>query len=262
MPILSSPTTDAAERWHPIPDCPGYEASDQGRVRSVDRTTTNTLGVAKKYRGRVIKPFPNTVSGRAQVRLSFGPTQRTYLVTALVLAAFVGPRPGDGYDACHNNGDPLDDRLDNLRWDTHSENMLDVIRHGRHNHAGKTHCKNGHPYDEKNTITSKDGRRSCRICVYAAIARYEARKAAESAPRDADGNPLPPEPKKPYRKANPVSSQARLERTRARNAAKRAAEQAAGGPSPDQLEARRKYQREYMRARRARKAAEGATQVA
>ncbi len=27
-----------------------------------------------------------------------------------------------------------------------------------------THCKRGHPYDEENTITFKDGRRTCRQC--------------------------------------------------------------------------------------------------
>jgi hypothetical protein len=133
---------------------------------------------------------------------------------------------------------------------------------GRHNNAGKTHCPHGHPYDEKNTYITKDGRRSCRKCTAGAVQRWRERLAAENAPRDAEGNPLPPEPKKPYRKANPVSSEARLERTRARNAAKRAAEQAAGGPSPDELEVRRKYQREYMRDRRARERAEKIAAVA
>lgn len=249
------------ENWKRIPDWPSYEVSDLGRVRSCDRVIQTSAG-PKRYRGKVIKSFPNTHSQRAQVRLSEAGRQSTMYVSTLVLAAFVGPRPSPKHDACHNDGNHLDNRLGNLRWDTRSENMLDVIRHGRHNHAGKSHCKNGHPFDEKNTYLTKDKRRSCRKCTADAVARYRQRLQDEAAPRDADGNPLPPEPKKPYRKADPVSSQARLERTRARNAAKRAAEQAAGGPSPDQLEARRKYQREYMRARRARKAAEGATQVA
>lgn len=31
----------------------------------------------------------------------------------------------------------------------------------------KTHCPKGHPYDEVNTILSKDGRRCCRACAKA-----------------------------------------------------------------------------------------------
>lgn len=164
------------ETWSPIPHCPGYEASDQGRIRSVDRTVTSPHRGTQRLRGRVIKAYPNPDSRRAQVRLSFGAEQRTFLVAALVLSAFVGPRP-PGADACHNSGDPVDDRLENLRWDTRSENMLDVIRHGRHNHAGKAACKNGHPFDAANTYLTAKGKRSCRRCSTDAVRRYRARQA-------------------------------------------------------------------------------------
>jgi hypothetical protein len=33
-------------------------------------------------------------------------------------------------EACHENGDETDNRLENLRWDTHSANLLDKRRHG------------------------------------------------------------------------------------------------------------------------------------
>ena len=105
-----------------------------------------------------------------------GKTQ-TMLVSGLVLEAFVGPRP-KGYDACHADDNPLDDRLVNLRWDTHSENMMDVIRQGRHNHAGKPACKNGHKFTPANTIT-RNGKRSCRECGRAAQRRYSKRRRRE-----------------------------------------------------------------------------------
>jgi hypothetical protein len=31
---------------------------------------------------------------------------------------------------CHNDGDPTNDHLDNLRWDTHAANMQDAADHG------------------------------------------------------------------------------------------------------------------------------------
>jgi hypothetical protein len=46
-----------------------------------------------------------------------------------VLEAFVGPCP-EGMQACHNNGNRLDNRLENLRWDTPSANQKDRIHHG------------------------------------------------------------------------------------------------------------------------------------
>lgn len=48
----------------------------------------------------------------------------------LVLIAFVGPCP-EGMECCHEDGDPSNNRLSNLRWDTHQANMDDRERHGR-----------------------------------------------------------------------------------------------------------------------------------
>lgn len=53
-------------------------------------------------------------------------------IHVVILTTFVGPRPS-GMEGCHINGDPADNRLENLRWDTHASNMQDAIRHGTHN---------------------------------------------------------------------------------------------------------------------------------
>lgn len=50
-------------------------------------------------------------------------------VHILVLTAFYGPCP-EGMEGCHHDGDPLNNRLGNLRWDTHVGNVSDSIRHG------------------------------------------------------------------------------------------------------------------------------------
>lgn len=42
----------------------------------------------------------------------------------------------------------------------------------------RTHCSNGHLYDEENTRYTKDGIRKCRTCMRAYNAAYRARKAA------------------------------------------------------------------------------------
>lgn len=49
-----------------------------------------------------------------------------------VLETFVGPCP-EGMECCHfPERDRSNNRLDNLRWDTHHENVLDAVRHGTH----------------------------------------------------------------------------------------------------------------------------------
>jgi predicted XRE-type DNA-binding protein len=52
------------------------------------------------------------------------------LVHTLVLTAFVGPRPAD-HHACHfPDGDPKNNNLTNLRWDTPKGNQVDSKFHG------------------------------------------------------------------------------------------------------------------------------------
>lgn len=64
----------------------------------------------------------------------------------LVLQAFVGPCP-EGMEACHNNGNPADNRLENLRWDTPSSNALDKVKHGTAKHG--TACNNPFPRGDR-----------------------------------------------------------------------------------------------------------------
>lgn len=47
----------------------------------------------------------------------------------LVLESFVGPRPSGMY-CCHNDGNPQNNHVDNLRWDTPKGNSADRYKHG------------------------------------------------------------------------------------------------------------------------------------
>lgn len=78
--------------------------------------------------------------GRVSVCLSMGGKRWQAARSAVILTAFVGPRPtipGKMVDACHNNGDCTDDRLENLRWDTRQANILDAVRHNIKNISWK-----------------------------------------------------------------------------------------------------------------------------
>ena len=63
---------------------------------------------------------------------------RSAPIHALVLEAFVGPRPA-GYYGCHNNNIPGDNRRWNLRWDTPKANSADQIKHGTKRLADRHH---------------------------------------------------------------------------------------------------------------------------
>ena len=79
-----------------------------------------------------------------------------------MLETFVGPAP-EGLIACHNDGNPAHNMLDNLRWDTPSANQLDSTKHGR-TKGSRTHCAKGHEFTEANTLRRKRSGRECRRC--------------------------------------------------------------------------------------------------
>ena len=153
------------ERWFAVPGYEGfYEVSDTGRVRSIDRYVAGRY-VKRLIRGKLLSQ-KLTNKGYPFVWLGLGEKGKSSYRTVhrLVLEAFVGPAP-EGAVACHNNDIQTDNRLENLRWDTRSENQNDIVRNGNHVAANKTHCKRGHEFNEVNTRIRKcDGGRDCRAC--------------------------------------------------------------------------------------------------
>lgn len=115
------------EIWRPIPGYQGvYEASSLGRIKSNDHFRPSPHGRPGIHAGRIFKKTRDRC-GYHRVKLR----GRRIYAHELVLLAFVGPRP-PGLECCHNNGDPSDNRLSNLRWDTISSNRKDTMRHGRY----------------------------------------------------------------------------------------------------------------------------------
>ena len=139
-----------------------YEVSSLGRVRSVDRV--DSAGATRK--GRVLRSG-DQLTGHQVVHLSRASQVTTRTVHRLVLEAFVGPRP-EGMEACHWDGNPRNNRRDNLRWGTRSSNRQDAVRHGTHFAPGRyvTHCPRGHEYLPWNLCPGeyRRGLRVCRSC--------------------------------------------------------------------------------------------------
>lgn len=118
------------EIWKPIKGYEGYyEVSSLGRAKSLERMRWNGRG-SYISAGRILKPSKNTSRSTPYyyVGLSRGGKTTSVSLSVLVCTAFHGPRPdnigGDTDVECmHLNGDSLDNRAENLRWGTHTENM-------------------------------------------------------------------------------------------------------------------------------------------
>lgn len=124
----------SVEIWKPVVGFPKYEVSSWGRVRSFMRSAPHILKGSLRMRP-ACQGGAARRTGAYTVGLMRNRKLCTQTVHKLVLEAFVGPRP-DGMEGCHGDGDATNNRLENLRWDTHQSNTLDSVRHGTH-HGGR-----------------------------------------------------------------------------------------------------------------------------
>lgn len=100
--------------WRTVPETEDlYAVSDDGQVRGPKGILTQHLDT----------------DGYPMVFLRLPSGRKTRTVHRLVLSAFVGPRPR-GLETRHLNGRRTDDRLENLKYGTHAENVADSKRHG------------------------------------------------------------------------------------------------------------------------------------
>lgn len=98
-----------------IPSHPKYAAGSDGSIWSFHAWLPYKMTLTRKPSGHLII-FITRVGQR--------------FVHRLVLEAFIGPRP-EGMICCHYDGNPQNNKPENLRWDTHYGNAQDAIRHRR-----------------------------------------------------------------------------------------------------------------------------------
>jgi hypothetical protein len=112
-----------------VPGFPGYRVGDDGSVWSNIRR----LNLSPRWRRLrpVIFTARNSRETVSYQRVSLRRDKKTYLrfVHRLVLILFVGPCP-PGKECCHNDGNSLNNDLENLRWDTKKANQADRKKHG------------------------------------------------------------------------------------------------------------------------------------
>ena len=124
----------SVELWRDIPGYEGsYQVSSLGRVRSLPRyvpiyDSVRGISYMRPCPGKILRQAVCDRAGHVSVHL--GKYCRGIPVHQLVLLAFQG-WPPVGMEAMHLNGNPKDNRPENLKYGTHSENMTDMYRLGK-----------------------------------------------------------------------------------------------------------------------------------
>lgn len=136
---------DKIEHWRDIPNLEGqYSVSSFGRVKSLERISTNKIGVKYRTHERILLPHTDQ-DGYQIVQIPLNrngePIGRHYPwpVHRVVLLAFIGPRPLGGVTR-HLDDNPKNNHLNNLCYGTPKQNCEDRVKHGRSNTAVGSRC--------------------------------------------------------------------------------------------------------------------------
>lgn len=121
------------EIWKDIPDYEGiYQASNLGRIRSLEKNTRNGISTFKHHEMMILKPYlkqsnKNPRRKNVIITLSKNNIRKTYYVARLVASAFYGK---SDLTINHINGNPLDNRIENLEWCSLEENIRKGFEQG------------------------------------------------------------------------------------------------------------------------------------
>ena len=129
-PRLTGTAAPVAE-WRDIPGCPGYQASDAGEIRSVNRR----LGDGRFSGGKVLAQGTDR-KGYRTVTIRRDGASTTKRVHVLVALAFLGRRP-PGQEILHRNDDKSRNGVTDLRYGTPRRNVLERVRRERRTKSKK-----------------------------------------------------------------------------------------------------------------------------
>lgn len=119
------------EEYREIPELPGYRIGSHGTVWT--RLRFRGLGDGGGFRSYIGTEWrrmkSHSIRGYQTVSLRGNGRYVHKKISQLVLWAFVGPQPAGTY-CRHLDGNPRNDRLENLAYGTPKQNSEDAMRHG------------------------------------------------------------------------------------------------------------------------------------
>lgn len=113
------------EQWRDIPGVPYYQASNWGRLRTLDKRVRCKNGT-RTIKGRILTPTVCKQTGYHQITINRKTTSAHRLIALTWVPGFA-----EGLWIDHLNGVRTDNRPDNLEWVTPSENARRPYALGR-----------------------------------------------------------------------------------------------------------------------------------
>jgi len=157
------------EVWKKVSSAPHVEVSNKGRARTLDRIVLRSSS-PQKIHGQMLKGSVHE-SGHISISLKGGIGKDRDYLHRLIYEEFIGEIP-DGQEVRHWNGNPADNRLENLLIGTRSDQRYDDVRNGVHRYAAKEFCKRGHrlvaPFLIERILEER-GHRTCKPCNWATM---------------------------------------------------------------------------------------------
>ena len=119
------------EVWKDIPDLLNYQASNLGRIRSVEHYIKSNFKNCKqiKRKGRVLKQYKENY---CSITINENGKIKKKLVHRLVASAFI-PNPQNKPCINHKDGNKYNNNIDNLEWCTIQENTKHAYDKGLQN---------------------------------------------------------------------------------------------------------------------------------
>lgn len=120
-----------AEIWKAIPFAPQYQVSSIGNLKSIKRTSITIKDGIEVSRVLKERPIAERVNncGYTRVTLYIKGALKSYSMHRLVASLFI-PNPDNKRTVNHINGNKRDNRVENLEWNTHQENVIHSYRTG------------------------------------------------------------------------------------------------------------------------------------
>ena len=109
------------EIWKVIDGYPNYMVSNLGKVKSLDRYINCPLNGKRLIKGKELKKHLNK-NGYYYVCLTKNGKSKHHTIHSIIAKHFI-PNPENKPCIDHINTDRTDNRVENLRWCTHKENM-------------------------------------------------------------------------------------------------------------------------------------------
>lgn len=117
--LFNLPFVQEPETWKDVKGFEGkYQISSLGRVKSL----------SNNKKEKILKNGINT-TGYLIICLCNNPYYKTFLVHRLMMIAFEKPNILNKSDVNHIDGNKLNNRLDNLEWNTRQENIIHSFAH-------------------------------------------------------------------------------------------------------------------------------------